>query len=215
MTTKVAGKFRSAQAERMKALAAGVLAIVLVAVLVLRFSGGSDGEPSSPLANESAAETEPSEPSPDTGAGSEGTVTVARRPEEVLAEQWPLAIDFQQRIAPQPVANLAAVLAGQLVPPVVPELMVDPPAEDATVVQGETAANLGEQLQTVQVSALFRDRSGWAAWMGNRLVRVGDQLDEFHVVAGIDQQGLVVRRSPPSPPQKSPDAANAAQAAPR
>ena len=168
-------------------LVVGVLGVVLVTVLVGQF-GGASGKPGDAEVGKSSGG-----PSLTTDQASN------RKPSTASAARSPQATTSQP--ATQAWPKLSAETAAQYDPFAVPEPLLRkitegrPAAEDrksskSSPKRDASAENLAA-LRSKGITVIVRTERGAVAMIGNRVVRVGDELEGCRVVS-IDLQGIVL-----------------------
>jgi hypothetical protein len=166
-------------------LVVGVLGVVLATVLVGQF-GGASGKPGDVEGGKS-----PRGPLPTTDQAGN------RKPSTASAARSSQATSTQP--APEAWRKLSAEIAGQYDPFAVPEPLARkitesrPAAEDRksgkSAAKRDASAEKMAALKSKGITVIVRTNRGAVAMIGNRVVRVGDELEGCRVVS-IDLQGI-------------------------
>lgn len=157
----------SADAERRKKLAAGLLLVVFVVVIYVQFGGGAEAEIEIP-------KRRPETP-----------VQTAAADGRRSTRAWP-AVKLAEVIEKNPFRPIRPIEKAEATEPVVPT----PEAEAAAAAATENRAALNA-FASRKVDAIIATARGPAAMIGAKLVREGDVVDGVRIVS-IQADGIVV-----------------------
>lgn len=160
----------------------GLLAVVLVGVIWLQLGGSEQSEGRSGPPSARPADTAPPGHTLTTGSGAE----VPGKPAETPSPPWP-NIPLSEAAAYDPFAPFAAPPASQRASPAGPKTK---PSQDSAQRKARNEQALAA-LRKTGTTAVLRGPHGAMAILGRRVIRVGDEIDGFRVVA-IEPDGVVV-----------------------